>query len=47
MVQVLGGRAMSIATHYCPKEIAPLYFEDKPSEIRFDEKGNAYCTSVY
>jgi ectoine hydroxylase-related dioxygenase (phytanoyl-CoA dioxygenase family) len=37
----------SIVTHYCPKELVPLYFEDRPREIRFDKSGNPYTTHVY
>ncbi len=36
----------SMVTHYCPKELVPLYFEDGPREIRFHESGNPYTTGL-
>ena len=37
----------SMVTHYAPQELAPLYFEQSPREIRVHGKANPYSTSVY
>jgi ectoine hydroxylase-related dioxygenase (phytanoyl-CoA dioxygenase family) len=37
----------SMVTHYAPKEIAPLYFEQSPRNIRDFAGKYAYSTSVY
>lgn len=36
----------SIVTHYCPREVAPLYFEGAPRQIWRHKSGNTYTTLV-
>ena len=38
---------MSMVTHYCPKELTPLFFEQAKREIRFHDEVYPYATSVY
>lgn len=36
----------SIVTHYCPRDVAPLYFESGPREIYRHRSGNYFSTLV-
>ncbi len=37
----------SVVTHYCPAEVAPLYFERQKREIRRNADGSYYATQYY
>jgi Phytanoyl-CoA dioxygenase (PhyH) len=37
----------SIVAHFCPREVAPLYTESQPSEIRYARPHAWYTTSVH
>jgi phytanoyl-CoA hydroxylase len=37
----------SVVTHYCPREVAPLYFENVPATIRKHGACDCYTSGVY
>jgi hypothetical protein len=41
-----GQTRRSIVTHYCPREVAPLYFEAAPRQIWRHRSGAAYTTLI-
>lgn len=42
-----GKTRKSIVAHYCPREVAPLYFENRPREIRRHDRTSYYTTAIY
>jgi hypothetical protein len=37
----------SLVTHYCPAEVAPIYFETNPSDIRRHGETASYASGIY
>jgi ectoine hydroxylase-related dioxygenase (phytanoyl-CoA dioxygenase family) len=37
----------SLVTHYCPSEVAPLYFENGESVLKQHESGSLYTSGTY
>jgi len=42
-----GHTRKGIVAHYCPREVAPLYFESRRREIKRHEKNSYYTTAIY
>ena len=44
---VMNRSRKSVVTHYCPKEVAPLYFENVPAVIRKHGTSSYYTSGLY